>query len=456
MSTLITRRNFLKRTTRAATAAVGFPYVISSAVLGRSGTVAPSNRITMGFIGMGGQGIGNMTGNDYSNIPGGFMGKPEVQAVAVCDVDIKRRIKARDMVNVKYGKKGCAAYNDFRELLARKDLDAVMIATPDHWHALIGIAAAKAGKDVYSEKPLAHNIIEGRAICNVVKKYGTVWQTGTQQRSWREFRVAAEMVQNGRIGEVKMVRVGLPAGDTVNRKIELVPVPNGFDYDMWLGPAPWVPYCDGRCHGNFRRNSDYSSGPIADWAGHHVDIAQWGMGTDFSWPVEIEGEGEFLKNGLYDNMTTFHIECKFAEGFTMIIEDSNRRAIGKDGKEFTKGLSGVNMGILFEGSEGWIQVNRSALDVYPDSTLKKPVGPDEIHLYRSNDHKQNFLDCIRSRAQTVAPADVAHHSIAIGYMGIISMRLGRKLRWDKDKEQFIDDEEANRMLYRDMRSPWHL
>jgi predicted dehydrogenase len=405
---------------------------------------------------MGGQGIGNMTGGDYSNIPGGFMGKSEVQAVAVCDVDTKRRIKAQDMVNVKYGNKDCTAYNDFRELLARKDIDAVMIATPDHWHAMIGIAAAKAGKDVYSEKPLAHNIIEGRAICDAVKKYGTVWQTGTQQRSWREFRVASEMVHNGRIGKVTIVRVSLPAGDSVNRKIEPVPIPKGFDYDRWLGPAPWAPYCDGRCFGSFRRNSDYSSGPIADWAGHHVDIAQWGMGTDFHWPVEIEGKGEFLTNGLYDNMTTFHIECKYDEGFTLIIEDSNNRALGIEGKHFTKGFSGENMGILFDGSEGWIQVNRGGLDVYPESILKNPIGTNEIHLYRSKDHKQNFLDCIRTRAQTVAPAEIAHHSIGIGYMGIIAMRLKRKLRWDKDKEQFINDDEANRMLYRDMRSPWHL
>jgi predicted dehydrogenase len=456
MKSALTRRHFIKKATCALTGTLGFPYVIPSSVLGRSGKMAPSNRITMGFIGMGGQGIGNMTGNDYSNIPGGFMGKSEVRAVAVCDVDTKRRMKARDMVNVRYSNKDCAAYNDFRELLARDDIDAVMIATPDHWHALIGIAAAKAGKDVYSEKPLAHNILEGRAICDAVKKYGTVWQTGTQQRSWREFRVASEMVHNGRIGKVTMVRVSLPAGDSVNRKIEPVPIPKGFDYDRWLGPAPWAPYCDGRCFGSFRRNSDYSSGPIADWAGHHVDIAQWGMGTDYHWPVEIEGKGEFLTNGLYDNMTTFQIECKYDEGFTIVIEDSNNRASGKDGKKFTRGFSGKNMGILFEGSDGWIQVNRGGLDVYPESILKNPVGINEFHLYRSKDHKQNFLDCIRTRAQTVAPAEIAHHSIGIGYMGIIAMRLKRKMRWDKDKEQFINDNEANRMLYRDMRSPWHL
>jgi len=456
MSKVVTRRHFIKRASSTVASTLAFPYLLPSSVLGGFGKTTPSNRITMGFIGMGGQGIGNMTGNDYSNIPGGFIGKSEVQAVAVCDVDTKHRLKARDMVNVRYGNKDCAAYNDFRELLARDDIDAVMIATPDHWHALIGIAAAKAGKDVYSEKPLAHNIIEGRAICEAVKKYGTVWQTGTQQRSWREFRVACEMVRNGRIGEVSTVRVSLPAGDPVNRKIEPVPVPNGFDYDMWLGPAPWAPYCDGRCHGSFRRNSDYSHGPIADWAGHHVDIAQWGMGTDYRWPVEITGKGEFLKNGLYDNMITFHIECKFEEGFTLILEDSRNRPTGIAGKQFTKGFSGVNMGILFEGSEGWIQVNRGGLDVYPESILKKSIGTNAIHLYRSTDHKQNFLDCIRSRAQTVAPPEIAHHSIGIGYLGIIAMRLKRKLKWDRDNEQFVNDDEADRLLYREMRSPWHL
>ncbi len=455
MAKKISRRSFIQQTAKI-TSVLSLPYFIPAKVLGRAGSVPPSERIGMGFIGLGGQGIGNMSGGDFSHIPGGFLGKPEVQAIAVCDVDRNRRQKAESIVDGYYGNKDCTVYKDFRELLARDDIDAVMIATPDHWHALIGVAAAKAGKDVYCEKPLAHNIREGRAICETVQKYGTVWQTGCQQRSWREFRTACELVQNGFIGEVRTVRVSLPAGRKDNIPIQPIPVPDGFDYDFWLGPAPWAPYCKGRCHGSFRNNSDYSSGAIADWAGHHVDIAQWGMGADNLWPAEIEAEGVFLSGGLYDNMVTYRIECRYEEGFTMIIEDSANREKGRNGLKFTPGCFGENIGIFFEGSEGWIQVNRGGLDIFPQSVLKKSRGRFEKRLYRSDDHKQNFLDCIKIRKKTVATAASSFHSIAIGYMGVISMKLKRRLRWDGLNEEFVNDDEANRMLYREMRSPWYI
>ncbi len=452
------RRDFLGRSSLTLATALSFPCLIPASALGRNGAVPPSDRIGLGFIGMGGQGLANLCNpsmEDY-NLAGGFIGKEDVQVRAVCDVDRERLNRARDLVYEIYGNQDCNGYQDFRELLSRPEIDAVVISTPDHWHALIGIAAAKAGKDVYGEKPLAHNIVEGRAICDAVKRYGTVWQTGCQQRSWGYFRAAAELVRNGFLGEVKTVRVSLPAGASINRPVKPTPVPIGFDFDFWLGPAPLEPFCAGRCHGSFRNISDYSSGPIADWAGHHVDSAQWGMGTDYSWPVEIEGEGTFQQGGLFDNMVNYHIECKYAEGFTLIIEDNSTRPEGRDGKRFSRCTFGWNIGVLFEGTKGWAQVNRGGLDVFPNSLAKVKIGPNGIHLYKSDDHKQNFLDCIRYRKTTAAPPEVAHRSVGIGYLGITALHLKRKLRWDGKKERFIDDDMANRRLFRPMRSPWHL
>jgi len=429
----INRRQFLKELAGTSVGAVAFPYVVPSSVFGKDGKVIPSERIVMGCIGMGGQGTGNMRG---------FLGKKEVQIVAVCDVDINHRYRARDIVNKKYGNQDCAAYNDFRKVTERKDIDAVSIATPDHWHAIAAVMAARAGKDIYAEKPLAYTIAEGRAICDAVKRYGVVWQTGSQQRSDWRFRHACELVRNGRIGKVHTVKVGLPGKHSLHGDAtQPTPVPDGFDYDFWLGPAPWAPYCPGRCHWNFRWVSDYSGGQITDWAGHHCDIAQWGMGTEYTSPVEIEGEGVSLKpkdENLYDTIESYRFECKYAEGFTMIVSDKHR------------------MGAHFEGTDGWIHVTRGRLSARPKSVLDSAIGPNEIHLYKSDDHKGNFLDCIRTRLQTVAPAEAAHHSIMIGHLGIIAMKMGRKLKWDPRKERFINDPEADRLLSRPMRSPWHL
>ena len=375
--------------------------------------------------------------------------------VAVCDVDTAYRNRGRDLVNEKYGSSDCATYNDFRDLIARKDINAVLIALPDHWHAIPAIMAARAGKDIYGEKPLAYNIAEGRAICDAVKRYGIVWQTGSQQRSDWKFRRACELVRNGRIGKVNTVRVGLPYGNYRSDKILPTAVPDGFDYDMWLGPAPSAPYCPGRCHIHFRWISDYSSGQIADWAGHHCDIAQWGMGTQYTAPVEIEGKGYF-PGDFYDTVEGFQFECKYAEGFTMIVADSDKNIKEKDGITFTKDSFKEGIGVLFEGTEGWIQVNRTGLDVYPQSLRDTVIGPDEIHLYESNDHIGNFIDCVKTRSETIAPAEAAHHSIMIGHLGVAAMKLDRKLKWDPKSEHFIGDPEADRLLSRPMRSPWHL
>ena len=452
----INRRRFLRKASGLAAGVFGFPYIVQVSTLGKTSGIAPSERITIGLIGIGGRGTADMWP---------LLEKADAQIIAVCDIDTSHRNKARDAINKNYGNNDCAAYNDYRELLARKDIDAVVIATPDHWHCLIGIASAKAGKDIYCEKPLAYSIGEGRAICDAVKQYGVVWQTGSQQRSERNFRRACELVRNGRIGKVHTVRVGLPYGNGFSgggRVMEPeftkpAPVPDGFDYDMWLGPAPSAPYCRGRCHVHWRWVSDYAGGQITDWAGHHCDIAQWAMDTEHTSPVEIEGTGIFPEaaDGLYDTAESYRFVCKYAEGFTMVVSDSTQYPETMDGIQLTKGYK-KGLGTLFEGTDGWIQVNRGGLDVYPKSLVREVIGPDEIHLYNSNNHTDNFLDCIRTRSQTAAPVEIGHHSIMIGHLGIIALKTGRKLKWSPQDEGFINDPEANRLLSRPMRSPWRL
>jgi predicted dehydrogenase len=431
----INRRNFLKKAASATTAAIGLPHIVPSSVFGADRSVAPSNRIVMGCIGVGGKGTGDMCA---------FLQKPEVQMVAVCDVYEHLRNRARDIVNEKYGNQDCASYSNFREIIAREDIDAVSIATPDHWHAIPAIMAAQAGKHVHCQKPLAHNIAEGRAICNAVKRYGVVWLTGSQQRSQRNFRYVCELVRNGRIGKVHTVEVGLPTRWQQTCPPQPVqPVPEGFDYDMWLGPAPWAPYTEKRCISlGWRWNYDYASGIITDWGAHHLDIAQWGMNTEYTGPVEIQSqEVLFGQGGLWNVANRYRVTCKYAEGFELVVADTDK----------------LRQGIRFIGTEGWVHINRTqGLDANPKSLLNSIIGPTEIRLYKSDDHKQNFIDCIRTRAQTVAPVEVAHRSVTIGHLGTIAMKTGRKLKWDPKKERFIEDDEANRLLSRPMRSPWRL
>ncbi len=428
----VTRRQFLKRAGGAAAVAAAFPYIIPGSALGLNGATAPSNRITIGCIGMGGMGTANMEG---------FLGRHDAQVVAVCDVDEKHLNRARDKVNDRYENKDCATYRDFREVIARADIDAVSLALPDHWHAIPAIMAARAGKDIYGEKPLAYNISEGRAICDAVARYGRIWQTGSWQRSQQHFRFACELVRNGRIGEVKLVKVGLPSGNSIHEggtKPE-APPPD-FDYDMWLGPAPWKPYCPARCHWNFRWIMDYAGGQLTDWAGHHIDIAHWGMNTERSAPVEIEGKAVWptAEDGIFDAPPDYEFTCKYAEGFTMHVSSKNPG------------------GARFVGSEGWVYVTRGRIDAHPKSLLDSVIGPNEIHLYESSHHIGNFLDCVRTRAETITPAEVAHHSVMVGHLGMIAMKLERKVRWDPKKERFVNDPEADRLLSRAMRSPWHL
>jgi predicted dehydrogenase len=434
---LVKRRNFIKA---ATVTAIGSPYIVPSSVFGAD---APSNRITIGHIGVGGMGQSDMR----RFLPNEDNPKREAQIVAVCDVDKSHRMDAKKLAEDAYAEfsgansySGCDDYNDFRDVIARKDIDAVCIATPDHWHAIPAIMAADAGKDIYCEKPIGLTIAEGSAMVEAVRRNNVVWQTGSQQRSDRNFRFACELVRNGRIGELKKVYVGLPTGSALDKPSEVVPVPEGFDYDFWLGPAPEAPYTADRCHWNFRWIMDYSGGQLTDWAGHHIDIAHWGMDVEDTGPLTIEGQGIFPRDGLWNTATTYHFECTYKNGLILDIANNTRN----------------RQGVRFEGTEGWVYVRRGEIDAEPKSLLTEMIRRDETRLYRSDNHGGNFIDCVKSREKTVAPIEKLHRSVSVAHLGNIAMQLKRKLNWNPDIERFVDDPAANRMIGRSMRSPWHL
>jgi len=424
----VTDKNAISRRRLLKTAvAFGAPYIIPSTVLGQ-GRPAPSNRIGVGCIGLRNMGMTHLLS---------VLGRSEVEVIGLCDVDRSVLAERERLVRLRKLGGACATYTDFRELLARDDVDAVTVATPDHWHVPIGIAAAKAGKDMYIEKPLSLTISQGRALVDAVRRYGRVSQTGTQQRSEYGFRFACELVQNGRIGQLQTIRVGLPAGPQCPPQ-KTMPVPKGFDYEMWLGPSPWAPYTRRRCHGSFRYIFDYSGGQITDWGAHFIDIAQWGNGTQLSGPVEVEGRGEFPRDGLFNTARKYRFVCTYANGVKLIVSDEER------------------FGIHSEGSEGWVFVNRTTLEADPPTLIRSRIGANEIHLYESRSHWGNWLECIRTRGQTIAHFEIGHRTITIAHLGNLSMLLGRKLRWNPDEERFVNDDVANRMLTRAMREPWRL
>lgn len=406
------------------------------------GKEAPSNRITMGFIGV---------GNNGYNWARNFLKDDRCQIVAVCDVNregpgywensVRGREPARRLVDEAYGGQTCATYEDYREVLAREDIDAIYIGTPDHWHALIAVAAANAKKDIYGQKPLSLTIDEGKHMVRAVEKNGVVWQTGSQQRSDFNFRRVCELVRNGRIGQLKSVRCGLPAGapdygKTAHRTAP-EPVPDGFNYDFWLGPAPWAEYCPARVGVNFRWIFDYSGGQLTDWGGHHPDIAQWGMNTERTGPIAIKNpSGKFAEGPVYNTATEYSFDCIYANGITLTISSAERP------------------GVTFEGTDGWVWANRGRHEASTDEILNSEIGEDEIHLYPSDNHVGNFLDCVQSRRPTVAPIDVAHRSISLAHLGNIALRTGRELRWDPASEEVVGDPGASEMLRRPYRQPW--
>ncbi len=433
------RRQFLKRSAMATASAVGFPYIIPASALGLSGTVAPSNRITMASIGVGGQGTANLRA---------FLGQPDTQVLAVCDVDCEHRDQAQQLTEETYAAKaasgqynGCESYNDFRDVLAREDIDAVCICTPDHWHAVISVAAAKAGKDMYCEKPLANSVGEGRAVVDAVTRYGRVFQTGSHERSRTNARYACELVRNGRIGKLHTIRVNLPIDnhEPIPNQPPM-PVPEGFDYNFWLGPRPWATYTEKRCHFYFRYILDYSGGEVTDRGAHIIDLAQLGNASDRTGPIEVSGWGDFPRDGLFNTAMDYEFQFTYASGVKMFCRCGGTR------------------GVKFEGTDGWvfIHVHGGHLEAEPASLLKEIIGPNEEHLGRSPGHHRDFLNNVKVRGECFAPPEVGQRTSTMCHIANIAMKLERKLQWDPDTEQFVNDSEANNLLMPSLRAPWHV
>lgn len=426
--TNLTRREWLGTMARAGAGAALLSVVPSWA----QGT-KPSDRITVASIGTGGMGMGNLRN---------VLGQSGTQVVAVCDVDRSHAAGAKATVDRRYGNSDCAAYSDFRELLAKHDLDAVVTSLPDHWHAIVAIQAAEAGCDIYGEKPFTHTLREGRALVTTVTRHERIWQTGSWQRSQANFRQACELVRNGRLGKVTKIEIGLPTG-TRAKDVTFGDPPPELDYELWLGGSPWAPYCKERVHYNWRHQLDYGGGKLMDWVGHHGDIAHWGMGWDETGPVAIEGVGDFPNEGIYDAAVTYHIQLTYANGTVLHVANS--------------GNAGIRSGCRFiNDKEEYIHVDRGRLAASPGSLLKSEVGPDETQLYVSTNHMRNFLEGIRTRRPTITPAETAHRSASIGHLGQIAMRTGRKLRFDPATETILGDPGAAALLDNPRRAPWHL
>jgi predicted dehydrogenase len=429
----LTRRGFLRRATLGAGCAVSLPLMVPGSSLGADAKTAPNSRINLACIGVGGQGSGNL---------GAFLSDERVQVVAICDVDDSHRNQALQAAKLKAD----AGYKDFRELLARSDVDAVMIATPDHWHSLVTAAACRAGKDIYCEKPLAASIGEGRFVCDLVRKHKRVLQTGTWRRSGVYTRMACEWVRNGYLGELKEIEVGVPASFFITGGYTGLegpqPVPKGFDYAMWQGPAPEAPYTPARCHFNFRWIQDYAPGYITDWGAHFIDVAQWGNNTDDTAPVAVKASDvRCREKGIYDAPEGYRIEYRYANGVRMTMVATPDSA---------------THGTKFIGTKGWVFTENSRLVTEPASLRRTKIKAGETHLYTSLNHHRNFIDCVISRGPTAAPAEAAHRAATCCHMGAIAARLKRPLEFDPKTETFVSDAQANALLMRTMRGPWRL
>ena len=448
----------------------------AAAALSRSGWAArpsASNRITIGVIGWGMMGPANTKA---------FLTMDDCQVVAACDIDTLHLQTAVDTINTKYGNTDCKAYHDYRELLARDDIDAVMIAIPDQWHAIVATEAANRKKDIYGEKPLARTVAEQQAIVKAVEKNGIIWQTGSWQRSVPQFHKAAEIVRNGLIGTVTHVEVGLPGGHhdfpgtvpALLKKLESLPEkitspaqivpgtpawdlavtqpPADLDYDRWIGPSKMEPYIDVRVYQNWRWNYNTGGGQLLDWIGHHGDIAHWGMGFDLSGPSEIEAHGEFpAANAVWNTATKYNVECVYKKEVTQYPVDVRMTIAG--------GSPAISMGTKWIGTDGWVWVDRSGFDASNPEWLKEgPLAENlrTVRLYESSEHRRNFLDCVKSRKPTITPVQTAHHSTLPGHLGLISMLVGRKIHWDVAQEKILNDPAASELLSRPYRAPWKL
>jgi predicted dehydrogenase len=434
----LSRRRFLKQSLAAAGLTAGFPCIIPGSALGLDGATAPSNRITIGFIGMGKMARGHLDA---------FLADSSVQVLAICDVEKGRREECAQKTNDYYAQRdgqgsyvGCGTHGDYRELCARADIDGVVIATPNHWHALNAVEAAKNGKDIYLEKPTARTIGESQAIVRAARRYGRIVQIGSQQRSDTAFHHACELVRNGRIGKVHTVNVNID-GPPEEDFLPAEPVPEGLDWDRWLGPCPWRPYSSVLCPpassehwAAWRYYREYAGGGMTDFGAHHFDIAQWGLGMDHTGPVEVIPPSE----GGEDRLLYI-----YANGVRM----------------YRGGAGGSGRGAAVEwiGDGGIVRVNRGQyLETVPETIALEVIRPDETQLYRSENHKDNWLEGIRTRKPCICPAEVGHHTAIVCHIGNIAYWLKRPLKWNPEEEHFVNDPEANRLLNRPMREPWVL
>ncbi len=464
------QRNFSRRHFLAVTGlAVAAPTIIPASALGRGGETAPSNRITMGVVGWGMMGPGNTKG---------LMKFDDCRVVASCNIDKNHLANSLKTINEHYGNQDCKPYHDYREMMARKDIDAVMLAVPDHWHELIAVEAANNQKDIYGEKPLARTIAEQQAIVKAVQKNKRIWQTGSWQRSEKNFHYGAEIVRNGLIGKIKRVEVGLPSGHSdfgksgaeLLEKLKAIPgAPNDLskvvpgtpawdaavstppaelDYETWIGPSKMEPYIRARSHLNWRWNYNTGGGQLLDWIGHHCDIAHWGLGNDDTiGPLEIGGRGEFPPaNALWNTCTKYFLTAKYPDDIEFILAGGYKNDI--------KG------GTKWIGTDGWVWVNRGNAfeSSNPDwaDARRLPENLRKLKLYQSDNHYRNFLDCVKSRKPTITPVEVAHHSALPGHLGLISLLVGRKITWDAKQEVIVGDPEASKLMTRPYRKPWKL
>ena len=439
----ITRRRLLERAAAAAGGLVAAPYVVPGAALGADGRTAPNDRIGVGMIGVGRQTVAY-------NLKA-FLNSPDTQVVAVSEVDAWRMENARQTTEKHYADQkssgtyqGCQAHGDFREILARDDVDAVMISTPDHWHVPMSLAAVEAGKDVCCEKPITRTIAEGRKLADAVAKAKRVFRVDSEFRSIEVFHRACELVLNGRIGQVGTIRVGVPAGDNVDcPPCPEMPVPEELDYENWQGPAPRAPYTENRVHPpkgygrpGWMRVLYYCDGMITNWGAHLCDIAQWGNGTDRTGPVEVEGHGVYPPSGgLWNVLKTFEVDYRFAGGVRMIYKTDSPY-------------------VRFEGEEGWIQAHfgRGGIKAEPASVLESKIGPDEIR-FPLRSEKADFIDCVKTRGRTLEDAEVGHRTTSLCHLGHIAIYLGQKLRWDPDAERFADNDAANELVEKPIHAP---
>jgi glucose-fructose oxidoreductase len=460
MKNAISRRRFIKNNLAASLVVSTAPLVIPSSVWGANGQVAPSNRIGVGCIGVGPQGRGDM---------GNFLAQPDARVIAVCDVAKRNLDQAVDLVNKKYQDTSCATHHDFHELLARKDIDAVLIATPDHWHVPVALAAARAGKDMYLEKPMGLSVAEDQLLRTTTQQLKRVFQFGTQQRSGAQFRQACELVRNHRIGRLQHINVwsnaNRPGGST-----KPAPVPEGLDYERWLGPAANTPYTDGKAFDNFPPgtwktwwyNYDYAIGFIAGWGVHPLDIAYWGYPEMMKRPLEVEGKAIFPKEGACNTAVAWDIQFSLTGNVGMTFRGTRNNYDEVNAmndltawqKKFGRA---VDHGTSFEGTEGWVLVDRGAIRTFPENLLEAKPGANEISLTKSANHARNFLDAVKSRTDAICPIEDAVQADILCHLSDIATRLNRRLQWDPVKEKFVNDAEADRKLtLRPMRAPYGL